>query len=397
MEKSNSSYNSSEQATQSTQQVPSTEGGFWSRLTSIPLVQESLGKMHHYANQTTLSRYALQQAETTLTRATEIASPYANRYKNQLERADAIGCKSLDLLDGVRDRIDSTLITVTAPVNKQIIHAADNIESLVDRWLPPPKKASERQQEQPYAPAEYPPTPPQQNSDSEDEEEEEYDDERGRERRSRQRQRGEYDDAEKASQRFYQLANDVSQRLAQRMPSSRADIARLAETSRLLQETAGQIAKINASLQTWILHSRHLAGERVQEITHQIKGNYGQTITQERIHDLTVELVHRLDHASEYIKEQSVRLPTFMQSRLDPLLGFATHEYGIIRAEAIRSDLPPLQKATNIVNLTQAFVLPVLQTSIDSFQEQVRYYTVYASTSKDKVVNDIKATIGIVA
>ncbi|KAI9032743.1 hypothetical protein CLU79DRAFT_161633 [Phycomyces nitens] len=348
MEKSNSTYISPEQ------------GGFWSRLTSIPLVQESLGKMHHYANQTTLSRYALQQAETTLTRATEIASPYANRYKNQLERADAIGCKSLDLLDGVRDRIDSTLNTVAAPVNKQIIHAADNIESLVDRWLPGPKKAHQQQRD----------CPQPQHED---------------------------DDDEKATQRFYQLANDVSQRLAQRMPSSRADIARLTETSRLLQETAGQITKINASLQTWILHSRHLAGERVQEITHQIKGNYEQAITQERIHDLTVELVHRLDNASDYVKEQSVRLPTFMQSRLDPLLGFATHEYGIIRAEALRSDLPPLQKATNIVNLTQAYVLPMLQTSIDSFQEQVRYYTVYASTSKDKVVNDIKATIGIVA
>ncbi|KAI7864445.1 hypothetical protein BDF14DRAFT_1884328 [Spinellus fusiger] len=345
---------------------------FWARLSAMPLVQEGLGKVQHYCNKTPLSRYALQQAETTLTRATEIASPYAAKYRSSTQMADDIGCKSLDmiekritvvrqstddlveLVDGVRGRL-SSLTTLPAPINQRMMGAADNIESLVDKWLPTSEKR---------------------HSHSPDEE-------------------------EQASLRFYRLANDVSQRLVERMPYSRADLTRLTETNQLLHDTAAHISRLNTSLQTWILYSRHLAGERVQEFTHHIKGGYDQTqeMANQRIQELTAELVHRLDHASTYLKDHrhSLRLPVSMQSVLDPLVGFATHEYDIIRTEALREDLAPLQKATSIVHLTQAYVLPMLQTSIDSVQEQIRYYTVYASTSKDKVVHDLKSAIGIVA
>ncbi|KAI8339551.1 hypothetical protein BC941DRAFT_420814 [Chlamydoabsidia padenii] len=330
---------------------------FWSRVSSFPLVQDGLDKAHHYANQTAISRYALQQAETTLNKASEMANTsYTEQY---LKKADALGCRSLDILEqrfpavtqptdelvqAVRQSPQQLVTSVSTPVNRGMLTAAGNIETLVDKWLPSPtgEQAINRKEE------------------------------------------------EEALARFYQLANHIKDRLEQHVhqqiehiPRTKAEMARLTETNQLLQDTVHHIQTINLQLQDWVIHSRTLAEQRVQGIRDNIKSGYEatQSTTHQRIHELTIELFHRLDLTSNYLKERSVKLPDFIQTRLEPLAEFAGHEYDIIRMEVLKNDIAPLQKATNILQLSHAYILPFLQSSVDGIQEQLHYYSDYAQAS----------------
>ncbi|CAO3599152.1 unnamed protein product [Absidia cylindrospora] len=355
-----------EQTPAPVQSPESAEATFWSRVSAFPLVQDGLGKVQHYANQTSISRYALQQAETTLSKANEITTPYTEQY---IKKADALGCRSLDLLEqrfpavnqptdelvqAVRQSPQQLVSSVSTPVNKHMLTAADSIETLVDKWLP----ANGEQQTNG--------TSDQQQRDIKKE------------------------DEALAAARFYQLANNVKDRLQQRVhqqiehiPRSKAEVTRLAETNQLLQDTVNQVQTINTQLQEWVAHSRTLAENRVQGIRDNIKGSYEatQSATQQRIHDLTVELFHRLDVASDFLKERSIKLPDFLQTHLEPLAGFAGHEYNIIRTEVLKEDVAPLQKATNILQLSHAYIVPFLQTSVDGIQEQLHYYSEVAQSS----------------
>ncbi|ORZ18775.1 hypothetical protein BCR42DRAFT_411551 [Absidia repens] len=358
-----------------TQQAPtSTEvTSFWTRVSSLPLVQDGLGKVQHYANQTSLSRYALQQAETTFSKANEFATPYTEQY---IKKADALGCRSLDILEqrfpavtqptgelvqAVRQSPQQLVSSVSIPVNKHMLTAAGSIENLVDKWLPPAANDDSQELQQMNG--------------------------TGSQEQQQQQQRDvKKEDEQVAIARFYHLANNIKDRLQQRVhqriehiPRSKADVARLAETNRLLQDTVAHVQTINTQLHGWVAHSRNVAESGVKNI----KGGYEatQAATQQRIHELTVELFNRLDLASEFLKERSTKLPDFVQVHLEPLADFAGHEYNIIRTEVLKEDTAPLQKATNILRLSHDYIVPLLQTSVGGIQEQLHHYSVYAQSS----------------
>ncbi|KAI8885023.1 hypothetical protein K501DRAFT_216338 [Backusella circina FSU 941] len=331
------------------------KGSFWARVCSIPIIQQGTTTVQDYANKTSISRFALETVQSTIHKASEMATPLAAKYKNQLERADRFGCQSLDTIEqrfpvvmeqdiiaqvkatprhvyqGVKDRINTA---VSVPVS----HANDNIEYYVNRWLP------------------------QQDEQADGEKKNKEDDE---------------------TKRLVHLANEVRERIACRLhsaiPHSKADISRLAETNHLLHEASQSITG---------------AYTRLHEMVISVRGGY-QEKANKRIHELTMDLIKRLDIAAAYIKEHPVNLPGPLHVVVDPLVSFATNEYEIVRTEVLKSDVPPLQKATNIMQLTQAYVLPLIQNSLDGIQEQMRYYRVYAS--KNKVVNDVKQSLGIKA
>lgn len=235
--------------------------------------------------------------------------------------------------------------SVSNPVNKHILTATGSLENIVDKWLP-------AQQEQREA------------SSSEKKDEEEV-----------------------AIARLYNLANNVKDRLQQRfsqqieqIPKTKAEVLSIAETNQLLKETVDRIQTINAQIQEWVSKNNELAKNSVQGVRDNIKGGYeaAQTAANQRIHDLTVELFHHLDIASNILKEQSTKLPASLQTHLEPLANFAGHEYNIIRTEVLKEDITPLQKATNILQLSNAYIVPFIQNSVDGIQDQLKYYSTFA-------------------
>jgi hypothetical protein len=329
------------------------KSSFWARVCSIPIIQQSTTTVQDYASKTSISRFALETVQSTIYKATELATPLTVKYKDQLEKADRFGCQSLDTIEqkfpvvmeddivaqvkatpkhvyqGVKTRINTA---VSVPVS----HANDNIEYYVNRWFPQEQVNGEKKMK---------------------------------------------DDDE--TKRLVNLANEVRERIACRLqsaiPHSKADISRLAETNHLLHEASQSITG---------------AYTRLHDMAISVRGGY-QEKANKRIHELTMDLIKRLDTAAAYIKEHPVNFPAPLHIVVDPLVSFATNEYEIVRTEVLKSDVPPMQKATNIMQLTQAYVLPLIQNSLDGIQEQMRYYRVYAS--KNKVVNDVKQSLGIKA
>lgn len=286
-------------------------------------MHDGLEKAYRYVNDRALGRYALRQAETTWNMAASMTPSTAQAY---LQKADALGCRSLEILENrfpvVRQPTDQLVNSVKqspAQVRERLL---STVESLVDHWLPPSNGKQEEEK------------------------------------------------AKAPKERLYELSRRVYQK---------ADLVKLAETRQVLQEKAAGIACLNDALHSLVEYSHR-----------QLKGSYESTqaAANQRMLDLTTELIARLDALYAYGK--STRLPDAIQTRLEPVFAFVGQEYDIIRTEALKPDLAPLQKASNIVTLTRAHVLPLLRKSIDGIQEQLRYYTVYANVSKDKFMMEIR-------
>ncbi|KAI8992049.1 hypothetical protein BDF20DRAFT_847949 [Mycotypha africana] len=151
---------------------------FVERVVSLPLVKESVDTAQTFANKTFLGRFAMNSANTTLTTLTRYASKsqpiqryYQDYIQPHVEKADSLGCQSLDyvkakvplinepsshiiyvvvkepsskIIDGIKVKLDNTIGTVTHPVyhlaktaNKKITFVVDNVEGVIDNYLPP--------------------------------------------------------------------------------------------------------------------------------------------------------------------------------------------------------------------------------------------------------------------
>ena len=125
-------------STRSTQKEKEEDDNFWHRLSSIPLVQDSVGKVQQYP----LGRFALKQAETTWTKASTRAGrslpSYAQTY---FEKADALGCLSLDVLEQrfpvvyqPTEQIVDTMKRSSNQVYDKLLLPVHQAVSLVDRF-----------------------------------------------------------------------------------------------------------------------------------------------------------------------------------------------------------------------------------------------------------------------
>ncbi|KAI8083303.1 uncharacterized protein B0P05DRAFT_536845 [Gilbertella persicaria] len=307
---------------------------FFNRVLSIPLIRDSSTIVQHYANQNSISRFALNKAESTFKIAASMASPYAEKYKPHLLKADQLGCQSLDLVETKFPVVTQPPQKVYEDVKDKITYAASlpvtrttsSLQQLINKYLPPT------------------------------------------------------DEKQRQAQEEKDLINQVKDRLSYRLQHSKADLARLGETNQLLHETFQSIQKANTHLHDFLVS---------------IKGykDTTQTKANQRMHELTTDLIHRLDAAAAYVKDRQVmnNLPHSVHIVIDPLVTFASNEYDIVRTEVLKPDVAPLQKATNILQMTQGYVLPLIQKSIHDAEEQVRQYGAYA-TNNYKVVRDVKTT-----
>jgi hypothetical protein len=348
------------------------EFSFFNRVLSIPIIRDGSSMVQHYANQNSISRFALNKAETTIKLAASIASPYAEKYKPHLLKADQVGCQSLDLVETkfpvvtqppkeILTSVKESPQKVYKDVKGKITYAASipvtrtthGLQQLVDKYLPANANTDEQNQQQ-------------------------------------QTKERKVDDENTKEVKLLSLANEVKDRLTYRVttqwqsiPHTKADISRLAETNQVLHEAFQSIQKANTRLQDFVIS---------------VKGykDTTQTKANQRINELTADLIHRLDAAAAYVKDRQVinNLPSSVHIVVNPLVTFASNEYEIVRTEVLKPDLAPFQKATNILHMTQGYVLPLIQKSIHGVEDQVRQYGAYANNYK--VVRDVKSTFGFV-
>jgi hypothetical protein len=298
-----------------------------------------------------LSKFALEQTKTTFDQAKFVASHFASKYKYQMDRVDQLGCRSLDALEDtfpmmhqhpgeVLTEIKASphkLYTdakdkLTTTVSRPITFAADNLEFLIDKYLPK-RDGNESVTDEPTM---------------------------------------------TETTRLLSLANQVMNRIAYRLKFdySRADLYQLLETNKLLSNVTQSITD------TYY---------RLFETVQSFKGEF-QTKSSQRIDEWTLNLIHSLNKAVHHLKLHLVYLGPF-QPLVNPLVNFVTHKYDIIRGEALKPDVGPLKKATNILYLTGQYVLPLMQESTHYIQKKIDHSKVYPHNTT--VGNNVKSDVDV--
>ncbi|EPB87346.1 hypothetical protein HMPREF1544_05871 [Mucor circinelloides 1006PhL] len=390
---SSSSSDSTTTTTATTREEEEKTGKFVSRVTSFPIVQESVSTVHAIANKTSLGRFALLTANSTLStvskytnkQPTYVQSYYESYIQPHVEKADALGCRSLDLIqnkfpvvnqptseivravtapsyqivDGVKVRIDASIKQpanqVAKEANKRIGSVVDNVEAVLDRYLPATnaREVSEKK---------------------------------------------ESSEAQEINQavRAYYLLNDATSRLSQRVteqvktsasqiPRSRGDLARITETSALVQKTTANIQVLQETIVQSVSVYAQAAQKRLPPaVTERLQVLHAST--NEKLATLTQQVSTQLSQLVVFVKVQSNETPEWLKNRVASLVEIANNQIDLVRTQFSRSDISSLDKAKNVAQALQNQVLPILQ----NVQAQLNHYS---EVARQKASTDLKAPL----
>jgi hypothetical protein len=309
----------------------------------------------------TVSKYTSSQPK-------YVQSYYESYIQPHVEKADALGCRSLDLIqnkfpvvnqptsdivravtapvDGVKVKITQPANQVAKEANKRLSNVVDNVEAVIERYLP--TTTEEKKQE-----------------------------------------------AQEINQavRAYYLLNDATLRLSQRVseqvktstsqiPRSRGDLARITETSALVQKTTANIQALQETLVQSITVYAQAAQKRLPPaVTERLLVIH--TSTNERLQGLTQQVSTQLQQVIDFVKVQSSETPEWLKTRVSSLVEIANKQIELVRTQYAREDISSLDKAKHMAQALQNQVLPVLQT----LQAQLNHYSELA---RQKASTDFK-------
>lgn len=357
---------------------------FVSRVTAIPIVQDGVSTVQAIANKTSLGRFALLTANSTFYTVSQYSQPkyvqsyYQSYIQPHVEKADALGCRSLDLIqnkfpvvnqstseivravtapsyqivDGVKVKIDSSITQpanqVAKEANKRFGNVVDNVEAVIQRYLPAEEKNTS--------------------------------------------------DAREINQavRAYYVLNDATLRLSQRVteqvktsaaqiPRTRGDIARITETSALVQKTTANIQLLQETVvQSITLYAQQAHQRLPPAVTERIQILHAST--NDRLQGLTQQVSTQLLQVIEFVKVQSGESPEWLKTRVSSLVDIANKQIELVRVQYAREDITSLDKAKNVAQALQSQVLPVLQL----VQAQLNHYS---EVARQRASTDLKAPL----
>ncbi|ORZ08318.1 hypothetical protein BCR42DRAFT_424873 [Absidia repens] len=372
-----------------------TKTQFVSRVTSLPFVNDSVSTVSSLANKTSLGRFAFATANSTYSTVSKytsqqpayVQSYYESYVQPHLEKADQLGCRSLDLIqsrfpvvneptsklvdvvrqpsyqviDGVKVRLDSTLTTVRAPAdyaNKRLVSVVDNVEALVHHYLPPADDKSNGTVKS------------KEINDSTTDANQIY---------------RAYGVLNNATLRLTQRVSNQVKSSASQLPRSRDDLAQWANTSALIQTTTANLQSIQATLtQTITVYAEATQRRLPPAVTERIQ--QWHSVTTERLHGLTNQVSVQLNQVVSYVKAQSPQPPQWVKDRVLSLVDIANHQFDLVRAEYARSDITSLEKTKNVAHGLQTQVIPVLQ----NIQSQLNHYS---KVAREKAEADLKVPL----
>ncbi|KAG0300753.1 hypothetical protein BGZ98_008925 [Dissophora globulifera] len=378
-------------SSESAEHTDATSAGFIARVSSLPLIQDSVSTLHSIAKDNKYSRYALDTAG---------SAPYQTRFQPQISKVDQIASKSLDLLENtfpivtkptseivtqvkkpivyveessknaytqIQSTIDarvtapvktvtsslastatSTATSIAATVNTHATPLVDGLETIVNRYLP---ADAEAEAEQPTA---------QSNQAS----------------------------------RVVDITRNVSLRVSRRVSTGVAPLAQSAQDLRKTAESNESVQALNIRL-TALVDALRAHAKELQDNVQKVPGEASQ-----RVQTLSGSLLAEIDSLSVYLKEHSPTLPAYVQARLEPLVGFVNDRYETVRVEMSKSDVSPMQKARNILQLTTEETLPILQSAAQEVKESLLQYQI---TFQDNVhrglsrVQEVNSSVNDVA
>ncbi|KAG0236780.1 hypothetical protein B0O80DRAFT_503902 [Mortierella sp. GBAus27b] len=359
----------------SSSEVPST--GFIARVSSIPLIHDSVSTLHSYAKDNKYSRYALESAGSAVETVNKYTEPYQTRLQPHISKVDQIANKSLDLLETTfpivtkptsevvaqvkkpiedfQSTIDAhvtlpvkvTAATVAATVNTHATPLVDGFETIVNRILPADVEAESS-------------TTGQSNQ----------------------------------ATRVVDITRNASLRVSRRVSIGAAPIVQSAQNLRQAAENNTALVKSKESINALNIRLNILVdalrqhAKELQENVQKVPGEASQ-----RVHALSGSVLAEIESLSTFLKEHSPKLPESVQVRLEPLVGFVNDRYETVKGEMAKSDVSAVQKARNILHLTTEETLPILQSAAQDVKETLLQYQITLQSKVHEVNHSVTETL----
>ncbi|KAI1310204.1 hypothetical protein EDD11_003882 [Mortierella claussenii] len=369
------------------------QAGFIARVSSLPLIHDSVSTLHSIAKDNKYSRYALDTAGS----AVETVSKYTEGYQKTLQphitKVDQIASKSLDLLETTFPIVTKPTSEIVDQVKKPIVYVEESsknaytqIQSTIDARVTIPVKtvtsniattaASTRDQITTAATTTATNIAATVNThatplvDSLETIVNRY---LPADAEVEQTAAGQSNQAA----RVVDLTRNVSLRVSRRVSVSVApitqsaqDLRKAAESNATLVKSKESIHALNIRLNT-LVESLRLHAKELQDNVQKVPGEATQ-----RVQTLSTSLLAEIDSLSVYLKEHSPKLPEYVQVRLEPLVGFVNDRYVTVKGEIVKPDVSALQKARNILHLTTEETLPILQSAAQDVKESLLQYQI---------------------
>ncbi|KAG0314086.1 hypothetical protein BGZ99_008378 [Dissophora globulifera] len=391
---------------------------FITRVSSIPLIHDSVSTLHSYAKDNKYGRYALDTAGS----AVETVNKYTEGYQKSLQphlqphiaKVDQLASKSLDMIEGTFPIVTKPTSEIVTQVKKPYVYVEESsknaytqIQSTIDTRVTAPVKsvtssiastaASTRDQITSTATSTATNIATQVNSratplvdgletivnrilpaDSE----------------------GEKTPAGQTNQatRVVDIGRSVSHRVTRRVSIAVAPVTQSAKELRAAAEKNTVVVKskdqitalntrVNDLLEALRVHSKELQ-ENVQKAPRE-----ASTQVQLRVSELSSKVLAEIDSLSTYLKEHSPALPESIQVRIQPLMTFVNDRIVVVKSELSKKDISAIQKARNILHLTTEETLPILQSAAQEIKDSLVSYQVKAQEK----IHDVNSSVNLAA
>lgn len=409
--------------------------GFIARVSSIPLIHDSVSTLTSYAEANKYSKYALDTAGSAVTTASKYTEGYQSRLQPLLQphisKVDQLAIKSLDLIENTFPIVTKPTAEIVAEVKKPIVYVEESsknaytqIQSTIDTHVTVPVKsvtsnitstatstansiassaASTRENITTRATS----TANNltlaatstassiasqvntravplvngletivnhylpQSSDSESEE----------------------TTASEGNQatRIIDLSRSVTRRVSRRVSvsvspvtQSAQDLRRAAESNAVVIRSKESIQSLNIRL-TALLETLRVHAKELQENVQEVPGKASTRVT-----ELSSNVLAEIDSLSAYLKEHGSKLPEYVQDRLEPLAGFINDRYVLVKGEITKNDVPAIQKARNILHMTTEETLPILQNAAQDVRESLLQYQAIVQENVNKGLTKVQ-------
>ncbi|KAK3823674.1 MAG: hypothetical protein JOS17DRAFT_687576 [Linnemannia elongata] len=340
-------------------------GSFLTRVSSIPLIYDSVSTLHSYAKDNKYGRYALDTAGSAVETVNKYTEPYQTRLQPHISKVDQLATKSLDIFENtfpivtkptaeivtqittvatstannITNAATSTATTIATTVNTHATPLVNGLETIVDRVLPAGVDSEK--------------TPVGQSNQA---------------------------------TRVVDLGRTVTRRVSRRVGVAVSPVTQTAqeyrasvEKSTVVVKSKDQIHALNTRLSALVeslrAHTKELQ-ENVQKGSRE-----ASTRVQSRVSELSGKVLAEVDSLSAYLKEHSPSLPESVQIRIKPLVTFVNDRYAVVKTEISKPDVSAIQKARNILHLTTEETLPILQSAANDIRESLGQYQVKVQES----------------
>ncbi|KAF9102311.1 hypothetical protein BGX29_004724 [Mortierella sp. GBA35] len=375
-------------------------GTFFSRVSSIPVIYDSVSTLHSYAKDNKFGRYALDTAGSAVVTVNKYTEGYQTRLQPHLQphisKVDQLATKSLDLIENTFPIVTKPTAEIVTTVKKPIVYVEESsknaytqIQSTIDTRVTAPVKsvtnsisstasstvnsitstaASTRDQIATVAVNTRDQITTRAVS--------------ARDQITTVATSTANNITNAATSTATSIATTVNTHATPLVNGLETVVDRSAHELRVAAEKNTVVVKskdhlhalntrLSALLESLHAHTKELQ-DNVQKVPH---------AASTRVSELSSKVLAEVDSLSVYLKEHSPALPESVQARLKPLVTFVNDRYVVVKGEIVKKDISAVQKARNILHLTTEETLPILQSAAKDIRESLGQYQVKVQES----------------